>query len=271
MDNILEEKLLLFAQKVNDAYPWGTGHTDILLKVPSPSDLDSDDTLDYHEVTDMDDAVEALQISKIFVLADISDFSGDTILPFKAVAQIGIAAVSGTTPHSYCTKVVFNLGTIDTLGAFTSKATVTATPNVNTDSTTYQFLSASAFFSKSSTFVVEQAKKLALQIKVYGKVLSETTGPIASIEDYSGTVAGTVKMNDVGHGRATADEIVITATTNYNGAYTLTKINNDSFYVTAAFVADETATWTLVDAVCKIKLMVSRGSGDTYLRIYKEG
>ena len=74
-----------------------------------------------------------------------------------------------------------------------------------------------------------------------------STGPIASFEDYSGTVAGTIKAVDVAHGLITGDDISITGTSapnDYNGIYTLTKIDDDSFYFTnAGWNATTTATW----------------------------
>jgi hypothetical protein len=73
------------------------------------------------------------------------------------------------------------------------------------------------------------------------------TGTIASIADYSGTVAGTVKVTDTAHGLLTGNIVSITGTTNYNGIYTVTKIDANSFYITATWGATETGAWaTLV-------------------------
>lgn len=59
---------------------------------------------------------------------------------------------------------------------------------------------------------------------------------ITAFEDYSGTVPGTVKATCTGHGLSTSDDIIISGTENYDGTYTITKINNDSFYFTATYM-----------------------------------
>ena len=69
----------------------------------------------------------------------------------------------------------------------------------------------------------------------------EVTKDLTNIVDYSATVAGTIKITLAGHELATGDTIAITGTTNYNGSYSITKIDADNFYVTATYVADETS------------------------------
>jgi hypothetical protein len=70
-------------------------------------------------------------------------------------------------------------------------------------------------------------------------------GTIASVADYSGTIAGTVLVTDVAHGLTTGDIITIHVTTNYNGTYAITKVTNDTFYITKAFVATNTGDWAM--------------------------
>ena len=168
--NILEEaEFLLFAQKVNDKYPFGDGHNDILMKRGMPSDLDSDDALNCYEDTNVTSVNETLLLNNTFVFADVHP-QRYVIEAFLAAAQIGIAKGTG---NSYCTKVIFNVGLMSSVGDFTSKATTTATPNVSTDSTDYQLLSAGAFFPEDSIFEIpNKDSKFALQTKVYGKVVS---------------------------------------------------------------------------------------------------
>ncbi len=72
-----------------------------------------------------------------------------------------------------------------------------------------------------------------------------TTGSITAFADYSGTVSGAVKVTDADHGLATDDRVRITATTNFNGNYTITVIDDDNYYITASWVSTETGTWTL--------------------------
>lgn len=71
-------------------------------------------------------------------------------------------------------------------------------------------------------------------------------GAITTFTDYAATVAGTVEITDASHGLATGDSITISGTTNYNGVETITKIDDDNFYITATYVAEvggATKTW----------------------------
>jgi len=70
-------------------------------------------------------------------------------------------------------------------------------------------------------------------------------GSIASVSDYSGTVAGTILITDVAHGLLTGDIITIHATTDYNGTYSITKVTNDTFYVTKAYTSSQTGEWAM--------------------------
>jgi hypothetical protein len=72
-----------------------------------------------------------------------------------------------------------------------------------------------------------------------------TAGVIVSVANYTATVTGTVKITDVGHGLSTGATITISGTTNYNGNYSVTVIDDDSFYITATYVATETGTWII--------------------------
>ena len=75
--------------------------------------------------------------------------------------------------------------------------------------------------------------------------VSGIEGTIASVANYNGTVAGTILITDVAHGLATGDIITIHSTTNYNGTYTITKVTNDTFYVTKAYVSSQTGDWAM--------------------------
>uniref|UniRef100_A0A6M3IUC7 Uncharacterized protein n=1 Tax=viral metagenome TaxID=1070528 RepID=A0A6M3IUC7_9ZZZZ len=72
------------------------------------------------------------------------------------------------------------------------------------------------------------------------------SGSITAFADYSGTVTGTVSVTDASHGLATGQTITISGTTNYNGTYSITKIDDNTFYITATWVATETGTWVRV-------------------------
>ena len=72
-----------------------------------------------------------------------------------------------------------------------------------------------------------------------------STGAITAYADYSGTVPGTVSATSNTHNLATGDDISITGTTNYNGVFTVTVIDANTFYFTDTWVADDaTGTWS---------------------------
>ena len=84
-------------------------------------------------------------------------------------------------------------------------------------------------------------------------------GIIATIADYSGTETGTVLMTDTSHGLTTGDIITINTSTNYNGTFIVTKITNDTFYITHTWDGDETAVWSMGSY-----LLVNSGSDGMY-------
>ena len=68
------------------------------------------------------------------------------------------------------------------------------------------------------------------------------TGAITAYADHSGTVAGTVKITDVSHGLTTGDFITIRGSTNYNGVFEITRIDDDNFYITHSFDGNDGAS-----------------------------
>jgi hypothetical protein len=66
------------------------------------------------------------------------------------------------------------------------------------------------------------------------------TGAIASVADGGG---GTVIVTDVGHGLTSGDIITIHASTDYDGTYSITRIDDDTFRITAAWTATHTGSW----------------------------
>jgi len=164
---------ILVAQKVNDAYPWGSTHTYLLMENPSPSDLEDSDTsdLDYEEKTGITDTSEALQIDKTFVLADLvgrpRQIGAQAV---RAVCSVSIARTGETDGNIYWTKATFNLGVMDSSGNFTSKVSADATPNFSTNSADYQTCSGQAFLDLSTGFTVAADERLALRVRVYGYI-----------------------------------------------------------------------------------------------------
>lgn len=62
---------------------------------------------------------------------------------------------------------------------------------------------------------------------------------IGAFVDYGGTVAGTVRVVAPEHALINQQTATITDTTNYNGTYTITNIDNDNFYITATWVSND--------------------------------
>lgn len=83
------------------------------------------------------------------------------------------------------------------------------------------------------------------QIYLFPLKATIPSGSITAFADYSGTVAGTIKATDATHGLVTGDVITITTLTgsDYAGTYTVTRIDADTFYFTATWVATGTASW----------------------------
>ncbi len=73
---------------------------------------------------------------------------------------------------------------------------------------------------------------------------------ITAFADYSGTETGTVSCTAAEHGLVSGERANITGTTNYNHDYVITRIDDDTFYFTETFVADDatgTVKWTSFD------------------------
>jgi hypothetical protein len=62
---------------------------------------------------------------------------------------------------------------------------------------------------------------------------------ISAYADYSATVDDTIKVTATGHGLTTGLYASITGTTNYNGDYYATRIDNNQFYIPKTYVADD--------------------------------
>jgi len=74
-----------------------------------------------------------------------------------------------------------------------------------------------------------------------------STSSITAFSDYRNVIGGAVLVTSAAHKIATGDEVVITATTNYNGTYQIVKIDADTFYIfpqNGWKGDDATGTWT---------------------------
>jgi len=68
------------------------------------------------------------------------------------------------------------------------------------------------------------------------------TGGITVFANYTETVAGTVLVTSEAHGLSTGNIITIRGTTNYNGIFSVTVVDVNSFYITDTWVADDGAS-----------------------------
>lgn len=71
--------------------------------------------------------------------------------------------------------------------------------------------------------------------------LQTTDINITAFADYGTTVHGTVLVTAATHGLVTGMYIEISGSTNYDGLYYVTKVNDNQFYITATWVSDDGA------------------------------
>ena len=69
-----------------------------------------------------------------------------------------------------------------------------------------------------------------------------TTKAITAIADYDGTVADTSKVTMTAHGLQSGVVLAISGTTDYNGEYTVTVIDNDNFYIAKQFTTNQSGS-----------------------------
>jgi hypothetical protein len=74
---------------------------------------------------------------------------------------------------------------------------------------------------------------------IYYRLKIITTISITAFADYNSTVVGTTLVTSNTHGLVTGMYIIISGTTNYNGEYYVTRVNDNTFYITKTFVADD--------------------------------
>ena len=112
-----------------------------------------------------------------------------------------------------------------------------------------QFFNATGYFNVAVGYAALFSNTTGYQNVTMGYTalfnVKPTSGPISAFADYSGTVAGTVKVTDVGHGLGvgTTANVEIFGTTNYSGIYTVTRIDNDNFYFTHTWDGDDATGW----------------------------
>jgi hypothetical protein len=75
---------------------------------------------------------------------------------------------------------------------------------------------------------------------------SGSSGSISAFADYGTTATGTVQATSSNHGLLTGDSITIADadTSAFNATHTITRIDDNSFYFTATWGADSTASWS---------------------------
>jgi len=93
------------------------------------------------------------------------------------------------------------------------------------------------------------------------------SGSITAIADYSGTVSNTVRVTSASHGRKTGEYLTLSGTNTYDGSYMITVIDANSYYITHAFAATSTGTWTSVGGNIPCKRMYIDGSSAASLTV----
>lgn len=71
------------------------------------------------------------------------------------------------------------------------------------------------------------------------KLETSSSITITAFADYSGTVGDTVLITSAGHGLVTGMHIKIDGSTNYDGNYYLTKVDDDNFYITSPWFGND--------------------------------
>jgi hypothetical protein len=94
--------------------------------------------------------------------------------------------------------------------------------------------------------------------------LIPTSGSIASFSDYSGTVAGTVLVTSYSHGLTGTSTKQISGTANYNGSYTVTVVDPDTFYFTHTWLGTETGQWA-IESEGRYNTAIGNNSGRTLI------
>ena len=114
----------------------------------------------------------------------------------------------------------------------------------------------------------------ASKIYRYAGVVDTT---VSAVADYSGTVAGTVKVTtSAAHAYVTGQSVVIAGTTDYNGTFALTVVDTTNFYITETYTSSQTGTakcysMTLEDAQGLHQSKLLAGMENRLLSIPKDG
>lgn len=78
---------------------------------------------------------------------------------------------------------------------------------------------------------------------IYNNTNYGLIGSITAVANYTGVVAGTVSITSMNHGLVTGNVVTISGTTDYNSTYVITKIDVDTFYITATWTSTQTGTF----------------------------
>ena len=97
--------------------------------------------------------------------------------------------------------------------------------------------------------------------------LADDTGPVTSIADGGG---GTVDITSVAHELQDGYTVVITGTASYNGTYSITWIDDDTFSIVHSWDGDEAGTWTFTSPNdFAFEAIDKTGSPHVYFRPWK--
>ncbi len=107
-----------------------------------------------------------------------------------------------------------------------------------------------AIYPQTLEEVTSQGPELGWKFATITIAVDVDSTAITAFADYSSTVTGTVSCTAADHGLVSGERASITVTTNYNNDYVITRIDDDTFYFTETFVADDatgTVKWTSFD------------------------
>ena len=87
---------------------------------------------------------------------------------------------------------------------------------------------------------------IELFVQQFGNIDLGGSGIIVSTQNPGG---GKVRCTSASHGLVTGDVVTITGTIDYNGTFTVTKIDNNVFEITDTWVSDQRGRWSQKDSI----------------------
>jgi hypothetical protein len=166
---------------------------------------------------------------------DTENYGSGTNMAVTDIGSVSIQVEKSDKDGTYTT-----YGTNTITYAFSSQSELYFVLDSDTSNSYLTLNCPAASYSESLTDVIYTASTVEDGIwRITYKTFHETPTNITAFADYSGTVTGTVSVTSTSHGIETGDYVTIAGTTNYNGTYAATKIDANTYYITATWVADD--------------------------------